>query len=612
MGGTANMVVGEIRTMTIWTHIPTDTTLSYLTGYTLPKLNPEALPNIITITTKHRRDVRTAQVRVEVPHIPEENGQVYLEAEEYMRQTPAITPTASWLTQTVITGYVGTGYVTAWPNTGLEITDTYTATSPKLSYTIRFTTPGRYHVWLRGYAAETESDAVYVALDNQPAQLMTGFSKMKWAWWNKNQAGVPVTIEIPEAETGLHTFKIWLAEDGFRLDRILLTLDDDYIPTGSGPGNDDGQANLLPPASSGFESGNFGSWIQDIEGLSITEDAAHDGQYGVKMNGSGRMYYSFNTVVDQWYEVSAWVRLDQVIDPPAWGGLRIQMVDIPSWEHLARSDYLNGNNLPLGEWRQVVFIFQAVGPTSRLLYSNFSPGLFEASVDEFSVRETEAPPPPPPPPDPLVNLLLNNNFERGDLKNWQTSATGMSVMQESSYNGNYGVKLSGTGQIAQSFATETGRQYEVTARVRVDAINSAPSWGGLRIRVVDLPSWQLLAYQYANRIGEWQEIRFGFTAISQTSRLDFSNFSNGLLDGSADDFQVRLITISSRGGRLVRYNIHLPVVLGRQTPAGELSPAELQLEWERAFVSGEIGDILPPEFIAEVYEPVISQLRSSN
>lgn len=64
------------------------------------------------------------------------------------------------------------------------------------------------------------------------------------------------------------------------------------------------QINASPDllTNNGFESGDFGSWIQDIEGLSIDPSAAHDGQYGVKLNGSGRMYYSLGAVcVSRWW-----------------------------------------------------------------------------------------------------------------------------------------------------------------------------------------------------------------------------------------------------------------------------------------------------------------------
>jgi hypothetical protein len=62
---------------------------------------------------------------------------------------------------------------------------------------------------------------------------LTGFAPGEWSWANSDASGGVVTIEI--AEPGLHTFYLWQREDGLRLDRILLTIDDGYIPTGAGP-----------------------------------------------------------------------------------------------------------------------------------------------------------------------------------------------------------------------------------------------------------------------------------------------------------------------------------------------------------------------------------------
>lgn len=62
---------------------------------------------------------------------------------------------------------------------------------------------------------------------------MTNFAPRTWTWGNKDNAGLPVTIEV--SEVGAHTLHLWQREDGFRLDRILLTTDSGYNPTGDGP-----------------------------------------------------------------------------------------------------------------------------------------------------------------------------------------------------------------------------------------------------------------------------------------------------------------------------------------------------------------------------------------
>lgn len=97
---------------------------------------------------------------------------------------------------------------------------------------MNFTTTGIYTIWLRGYAPNGAGDSVYVGLDSQPATALTGFVPQAWSWANSIQNGV-ATIEI--VEPGLHTLRIWQREDGLRLDRILLTNDNNYNPSGDGP-----------------------------------------------------------------------------------------------------------------------------------------------------------------------------------------------------------------------------------------------------------------------------------------------------------------------------------------------------------------------------------------
>ncbi len=63
--------------------------------------------------------------------------------------------------------------------------------------------------------------------------LLTGFAPRTWSWANSNPQDTLATIEV--TEPGLHTLHLWQREDGLRLDRILLTTDNDYNPIGNGP-----------------------------------------------------------------------------------------------------------------------------------------------------------------------------------------------------------------------------------------------------------------------------------------------------------------------------------------------------------------------------------------
>jgi hypothetical protein len=71
-----------------------------------------------------------------------------------------------------------------------------------------------------------------VGLDNQVAQTLTGFAPRIWDWANNNQAGL---VSFQVVEPGVHTLRLWQREDGLRLDRIVLTTDNNYYPLGDGP-----------------------------------------------------------------------------------------------------------------------------------------------------------------------------------------------------------------------------------------------------------------------------------------------------------------------------------------------------------------------------------------
>ncbi len=90
----------------------------------------------------------------------------------------------------------------------MPFTPTYTNTSPEVRYTLHFTTTGTYYLWLRGYAPNGAGDSLYLALDEQPAKVLTGFAPQAWQWTNSDLqlSGSPVTINVTEA--GLHTLHL--------------------------------------------------------------------------------------------------------------------------------------------------------------------------------------------------------------------------------------------------------------------------------------------------------------------------------------------------------------------------------------------------------------------
>lgn len=114
-----------------------------------------------------------------------------------------------------------------------------------LVYPVRFTTPGRYYVWVRAYSTGSEDNGIHVGLDGtwpvsgQRLQWCEG--KNGWRWESKQRTaevhcGEPYKIYLDIEQAGLHTIEFSMREDGFEFDKWFMTLDREYKrPTDAGP-----------------------------------------------------------------------------------------------------------------------------------------------------------------------------------------------------------------------------------------------------------------------------------------------------------------------------------------------------------------------------------------
>jgi YD repeat-containing protein len=166
----------------------------------------------------------------------EAGGQVVMEGENGVRANGL---SHTWNLLTSQPGYTGTSYL----QTSLDIdvlyqTNEITA-SPRVDYRVNFTTAGTYTLWLRGYPTNAAGDSAYVGLDGALTEV-TGFAPNQWRWANVSLSNSPVTLPI--STTGLYTVSLWMREDGLRIDRLLLTTDTTFIPTGFGPAESTRQA----------------------------------------------------------------------------------------------------------------------------------------------------------------------------------------------------------------------------------------------------------------------------------------------------------------------------------------------------------------------------------
>ncbi len=140
----------------------------------------------------------------------------------------------SWLTVSQV-GAVGQ-LLEAGPNVGANFNTNYMSQSPETQYDIHFAQGGTYYVWLRIFSPTYEDNSCHTAIDSVATgscDRITYDTYQQWGWSNSTMDGHRATFVV--TEPGIHSLHLWMREDGIRVDRILLTQNSAYTPTGQGP-----------------------------------------------------------------------------------------------------------------------------------------------------------------------------------------------------------------------------------------------------------------------------------------------------------------------------------------------------------------------------------------
>lgn len=166
---------------------------------------------------------------------PAVNSLLVIEAENYHNNISQ--GGHSWSFVTAPAGFSGAGAMEATPNSGTNNNTGYAANSPMLEYYIDFVRAGTYYVFVRGYGATGTDDSVHAGLDGQEiatSDRISSFTYGTYDWSGDTMDGQVAFFDVPSP--GTHTLNVWMREDGFIVDKIVLTDDPTYTgPTGTGP-----------------------------------------------------------------------------------------------------------------------------------------------------------------------------------------------------------------------------------------------------------------------------------------------------------------------------------------------------------------------------------------
>jgi hypothetical protein len=155
-----------------------------------------------------------------------QGGLASLEAENYHLATGA--DGDDWY-ELELGAVSGGKFIEVGPDDHSDWTDDPFANAPRLDYLVHFDRVGEYYVHVRGDAganSEGFSDSCYIALDGVTADWYN-FRVVGNVWeWQTRSVGL--------VGVGLHTVSLLAREDGFRADKIVVSLNQTQ-PTGAGP-----------------------------------------------------------------------------------------------------------------------------------------------------------------------------------------------------------------------------------------------------------------------------------------------------------------------------------------------------------------------------------------
>ncbi|KAA1243387.1 Ig-like domain-containing protein [Aquimarina sp. RZ0] len=148
-------------------------------------------------------------------------------------------------------GSSGGGYLEILPDTRVTHGDplngdNFSNTPGKhaiIDYKVKFSSAGKYFVWVRAYSSGSEDNGVHVGINGtwpeSGKRLQWCAGKNQWTWESKqrtdaNHCGEAQRIFLNVPSAGVHTISFSMREDGFEMDKFVLSKAYNK-PNGTGP-----------------------------------------------------------------------------------------------------------------------------------------------------------------------------------------------------------------------------------------------------------------------------------------------------------------------------------------------------------------------------------------
>ena len=135
----------------------------------------------------------------------------------------------------------------ALPEDTLGYYSGYAQSSPRLDYRVEFVGTGTHYLWVLGLGASYKSDSLHVGIDGAEigtAANMSSFTPINTLVWS-NKSGSAVS-QLNVGSSGVHTINVWMRESGMVFDKLVLTTNPAYVPTGAGPSDSSTTAEIWP------------------------------------------------------------------------------------------------------------------------------------------------------------------------------------------------------------------------------------------------------------------------------------------------------------------------------------------------------------------------------